>query len=478
MINLSLIILSSNKGSSLEDGIEIIFSDENNLVDNIKNAQGKYITFTKESDMIDPDYLSTIKNKVLEEFDCCYINHVIDYDYKNNPKINKNGNILKKNLPYFGEYIWSFIFNREKLINVLDFDYDNFNKKIDELFINRTSINEILIQHNPKGERILNDFIYSDIKKEKRLKNVIYIGNGCNGTFNGYISWITNIGRCFGDEYDLTFMYDNITPHTLKRFEEKFTCIRREVNTNYICERVSSTYSDYFYPNNIITIDENYLFIHGNCSEIPNSMRYKDDLYTKYIAVSNVAAEKAIGYYPTKRIGYIFNPFKLDENMVKPHLKIVSAQRFSTAKRPDRIEIVAKALDELEIPYTWNVFMDKYEGTNKNGLIYRKRVMNTLPYIKDADYFAIFSDSESYSYVAVEALSLNTKLLSTPLPVFNNIGVKEGENAVFIPFEYFEKENFDKLKEVLLRAYKEKEKEFNYKFDEKLSAGFHTIFLK
>ena len=59
------------------------FSDENNLVDNIKNAQGKYITFTKESDMIDPNYLSTIKNKVLEDFDCCYINHVIDYDYKN-----------------------------------------------------------------------------------------------------------------------------------------------------------------------------------------------------------------------------------------------------------------------------------------------------------------------------------------------------------------------------------------------------------
>ena len=36
----------------------------------------------------------------------------------------------------------------------------------------------------------------------------------------------------------------------------------------------------------------------------------------------------------------------------------------------------------------------------------------------------------------------------------------------------------NKLKEVLLRAYKEKEMEFNYKFDERLSAGFHTIFLK
>lgn len=478
MINLSLIILSNNEGVSIEDGVEIILSNEANLVNNIKNAQGKYITFTKDSDMIDPNYLSIIKNKVLEDFDCCYINHVIDYEYKNNPKLNNNVTFLKNNLPYLGEYVWSFIFNKEKLITLLDCDLGEFNKKVDEIFENKTAIGEILIQHNPNGEKILNNFIYSDIKKEVTLKNVIYIGNGCNGTFNGYISWITNIGRCFGDEYDLTFMYDNITPHTLKRFEEKFTCVKREYDTNYICERVSSTYSDYYYPHNIIVIDENYLFIHGNCAEIPNSMKYKDDIYTKYIAVSDVAAKNAIGYYPSKQIGYIFNPFKLDENMVKPHLKIVSAQRFSKTKRPDRIEVVAKALDELEIPYTWNVFMDKYEGTNKNGLIYRKRVMNTLPYIKDADYFAIFSDSESYSYVAVEALSVNTKILSTPLPVFDKIGVKEGENAVFIPFEYFEEENKDKLKEILLKAYNEKEKEFEYKFDEKLSAGFHTIFLK
>ena len=54
MINLSLIILSNNKGVSIEDGIEIILSNEANLVNNIKNAQGKYITFTKDSDMIDP----------------------------------------------------------------------------------------------------------------------------------------------------------------------------------------------------------------------------------------------------------------------------------------------------------------------------------------------------------------------------------------------------------------------------------------
>ena len=151
MINLSLIILSSNVGSSIDDGVEMILSNEENLVNSIKNAQGKYITFTKDSDMIDPNYLSVIKNKVLEEFDCCYINHIIDYDYKKKPKINKNENILKNKVPYFGEYIWSFIFNKDKLIKVLDFDYENFNKKIDELFLNRTAISEVLIQHNPSG---------------------------------------------------------------------------------------------------------------------------------------------------------------------------------------------------------------------------------------------------------------------------------------------------------------------------------------
>ena len=98
MINLSLIILSNNKGVSIEDGIEIILSNEANLVNNIKNAQGKYITFTKDSDMIDPSYLDVVKKKVLDDFDCCYINHVIDYEYKNNPKLNNNVNFLKNNL--------------------------------------------------------------------------------------------------------------------------------------------------------------------------------------------------------------------------------------------------------------------------------------------------------------------------------------------------------------------------------------------
>ena len=130
MINLSLIILSNNEGSSIEDGVEIILSNEENLINNIKNSQGKYITFTKESDMIDPSYLDVVKKKITEDFDCCYINHIIDYEYKNSPKINSNVNFLKNNLPYLGEYIWCFIFDKNKLISLLDCDVDGLIKKL------------------------------------------------------------------------------------------------------------------------------------------------------------------------------------------------------------------------------------------------------------------------------------------------------------------------------------------------------------
>ena len=110
-------------------------------------------------------------------------------------------------------------------------------------------------------------------------------------------------------------------------------------------------------------------------------------------------------------------------------------------------------------------------------LIIRNRVPNPLPYINDADYFVLLSDSEAMPYSVLEALSLNTKVIVTPLEAFFELGVKDGENGIVIPFDYFDDGNEDKLKKVLLKAYKEKEKEINYKFDESLYKGYNDIFL-
>lgn len=476
MKKLTLIVLGDNY-EELEDAeIKIISANSENLIHKIKTANSKYIAFVKEEDKISPKYIETIKAKVKDDFDYCFINYLIEYDYKGNIKIDNNEMELKNNKPYYGEYLWSYIFQKEKLVELIECPKEEFNKRVDELFINNSDIGEVLYYHNPNGKKSIKGFCYNDVKETAYYKNIIYMAKNCNGVFNGYITWLKHIGNCFANRYDITILYDEIYEPTLNIFKEKFRCVKRENHINYVCNRLLVTYSTYFYPKNITYLEENYLFIHGNMSDWPNSRRFTDDIYTRYIAVSKIAALKAKGYFPTENIEYILNPFGLDEKLLKPHLKLVSAQRNDPIKRPERLKIFSDALTSLGIPYTWNVFMDGTH-TNENGLIYRRCVDNPLPYIEDSDYFISFSDSESFGYSVLEALTLQTKVIVTPLKAFEELGVKDGENGYIIPFEYFDKDNYDKLLDFIMKIYKNKDNTFQYSFGEKKFEEYNDLFV-
>ena len=471
MTDLTLVIIGN--ADIKIDGIEVLSANNDNIKEVIKKAQGKYITFLSDKDSITENYLEIILNKIEEDFDCCFINY--DYSIDKNKKVIKNIEELKKIKPYYKEYIFSFIFKKEKLERLVDLEILSiFNEIVDEEFTNCTAIDEVIYYHDPNQEKRL-DFIYSDIKNIETYKNVIYIASGCNGIFNGYISWIKGLGKCYKDKYDVVVLYDEIHPTTKETFEKYFKCIKRETNTIYICDRLLVTYTSYFYPKNIVSIDKSYLFIHGNMADYDNVIKYYDDIYTNYVAVSKIAAERAKGYYPTDNIEYVLNPYKLDTEVPK-RMKLTSTFRYTKVKCPERIEKMAKLMDEMNIPYTWEVFTDKKENTNEGGLIFRRRTPNPLPYVKDSDYFVLLSDSESFSYSVIEALSVNTKVVVTPLPVYNEIGVIEDENAIVIPFEYFDDENVDKLKEVILNMYEVMDTPIEYVENEELENGYNRIF--
>ncbi len=475
--DLAIIILGKNYNIKKKENIDIIFADNNNFLDKLYTVNSKYVTFIKEDDEITKDYINIISKKVKEEFDYCFINYLIRYNYVNKPKIAKDLGELKQNKPYYGEYIWSFIFNKNKLLTLLDCPKEKFNEAVDGLFKEPSAIGEVLYYHNPNGSKYIKDFCYNDVKKSQYYENIIYVAGGCNGLFNGYVSWVKNIGRCFADKYDITILYDTMCKPTLDNFSKKFRCVKLSNDINYVCARLLVTYSSYYYPKNIHSIEENYMFIHGNMSDYPNSRRFFEDLYTKYIAVSKIAAEKAKGYFPTENIEYILNPFKIENNLLKPHLKLVSAQRNSPEKKPERLKIIADALNELEIPFTWNIFMDSHPFVNEKGLIYRECVENPLPYIQDSDYFVSLSDTEALGYSVLEALVLNTKVIVTPLDAFKEIGVKDGENGFFIPFECFDEENKEMLLEIIQKIYENKEMKIDYKFDEKLFDKYNDLFI-
>ena len=475
---LTIIVLGKKFNIRKRLGVDILYAENESFFGNLDKINSKYVTFVKEGDSVSDDYVDILLKKCKEDFDCCFINYIIKYNYINKPKIPAlDIGELKKNKPYYGEYIWNFIFDKNKLIEILDYPKEDFNKAVDEEFKNIEVISDVIYFHNPNGVKFIKDSCYNDVKRSQYYENIIYVAGGCNGIFNGYVSWIKNIGRCFADKYDVTILFDEMCGPTYDYFSKKFRCVKLDRTINYVAARLLVTYASYYYPRNIHYMEENYMFIHGNMSDYPHSRRFTEDLYTKYIAVSKVAADKAKGYFPTDNIEYILNPFKIDDELLKPHLKLVSAQRSGPEKKPERLKIVADALNELGIPFTWNVFMDSHPCVNENGLIYRGSIENPLPYVQDCDYFVSLSNTEALGYSVLEALVLKTKVLVTPLEAFDELGVKDGENGYIIPFECFEEEHKDELLEILEKAYKNKNKTFDYEFNEDRFDGYNDIFI-
>ena len=478
MNDLTLVVLGNNMIFNGNVPFDIKLFDGGDLFELIKSVNTKYILFVRENDSLSDKYFSYVLDKIKNDFDCCFINY--SFKNNNNIKIPTDYKELKKSIPLYGSYIWSFIFKVEKLIKVFDSkNEEDFNNIVKDNFTNTDCINSIVYYHDRDNRNrvVDNAFCYVEVKEEIHYNNIIYMGLGCKGTFNGYISWARNIGKFFGNTYDITLLYDDIGDAIYKEFSAYYNCVKLNSKINYICDRLLTTYTTYFYPRNILCIDKSYLFIHGNVNDYENACHYYDDIYTNYVAVSKIASKKAVGYYPINDIEYLYNPFVLDKKLVKPHLRLVSAMRSSQIKRPERIVKLASILDELEIPYTWNVFSDKNENTNINGLIYRKRTLNPLPYVQDSDYFVLLSDSEALPYSVVEALSLKTKVVVTPLETYDELGVVDGVNAVVIPFEYFDDENKDKLIDIVKRIYYEKDLEFDYNFDSSLFDGYNDIFI-
>ena len=88
-----------------------------NDLNSINEAIGKYISFIDCEDNISDNYFDIILNKIkCEEFDSCFINYKINYPFKRELKLRLEESEMSTYIPKNGEYIWNFIFNKEKLL--------------------------------------------------------------------------------------------------------------------------------------------------------------------------------------------------------------------------------------------------------------------------------------------------------------------------------------------------------------------------
>lgn len=435
----------------------------------ILKAKGKYITFINSEDSISKDYFEVIINEIKKQkFDIAYINNEINYNYKRKIKNRLTNEGIHNIVPIYNPYIWNYVYKKDLIPKLKDFSIklEDIKKKI--------YIPNKLYFHNPNNlsTKVLN---MPTQRKTIHYKNIVYVQDSCNVVFNGYITWLLEIGKAF-PEFDITILYTHLPEITLKRFSNYFKCQEYNPNINYTCDKLITTYSTYFYPSNIYSLEENSIFIHGNMSDFEASRRFSEDIYDRYIAVSKIAQKCAKGYFP-QEIEFIYNPYTHDNESIRPHLKLISALRNAPEKGMDRIKKIAVILDEEDIPYTWQVFTDILEE-NKGGLIYRKGVPNIIEYIADADYLVQLSSSEALAYSFVEALSSGTKIIATPLPALKELNAEKDINLFTIPFEYFEDNNKGLLRQRILKAYKNKDIKFNYIYEEERFKDYNNVFKK
>ena len=240
-------------------------------------------------------------------------------------------------------------------------------------------------------------------------------------------------------ELDLTIVYRYADENQIKRLSQYVRCIRFTDGMRIKCKRAFFNYGidiidsvdadDYCF---VIHADYEDMQRRGQLQKIPEHHKLN-----KFIAVSQRAAA---GFHKVtgKRVEVCYNPFEIRE----PHkvLNLISTTRLSREKGKERMIRLAEMLDQAGIKYIWTIFTnDKNEIDNPN-VIYMKPRLDILDYVANADYLVQLSDNEGFCYSVVEALCAGTPVIVTPCPVFDEIGLVDGENCYKVPFDM---KNFD-----------------------------------
>ena len=122
----------------------------------------------------------------------------------------------------------------------------------------------------------------------------------------------------------------------------------------------------------------------------------------------------------------------------KPSLLLMSATRLPApdkGKNEWRMRRLAEMMNAARIPFLWLNFSDGElpdAPPNFYNVGIRKNIQD---YIQKADYLVQLSDQEAFGNSVLEALTLKTAVICTPIPAFKDFGLEDGVNAHVVPFD-------------------------------------------
>ena len=177
--------------------------------------------------------------------------------------------------------------------------------------------------------------------------------------------------------------------------------------------------------------DEVIHVVHADHSVVSLPNKIPDGI-DKFVSVSEVARQGLI-----KMAGVdsevVYNPTCKPEP--RRLIRLVSGTRLTSEKGLPRMKQLAHALDRAGVLYEWSIFTNygNKESFSPN-VIYREPTNDLLSYVAQSDYLVQLSDTESYGYSMVEALSIGIPLVVTDIPVLPEMGITS-KHAIIVPLQ-------------------------------------------
>ena len=262
----------------------------------------------------------------------------------------------------------------------------------------------------------------------------------CQHFFNkigGIETFIINFCKTFYKEYDITLLCRNIDIDNALKLSQYADVVCEP--TDIECDTLIIT--SVLIDNQMIEkvkYKKIYQMVHSDWSQMKRFWDWEIKKYspdTQFIAVSESARDSL-------KKEYDYDSIIIPNILIKPYvnsqktLKLLSLCRLTKEKGFERMKILCDLLEELHIPYIWNVYGTNVynEQSYKNMIIQKSITKNIGEVIKNHDYVVQLSDTESFCYTMYESLLLGVPVLVTPFPNAKQ-EIKDGENGYILPFD-------------------------------------------
>ena len=247
---------------------------------------------------------------------------------------------------------------------------------------------------------------------------------------SGMGTWIYNFVRRMYKKYDILVLYDGMDISQISRLIKYVPVIPNGNDVRITCDTLILNRIFEDIPQNV-SYKQCFQVIHG-CSDVTSSEFHIPTDRDKVICVSEVV--KKSFKEETKDALVIHNMTYSDK--INAPLILVSATRLDTNEKGQKRMIdFVDLLKQNGIPFIWLCFSETKFPHAPEEIIFMNPTTDVRSYISRADYLVQLSDSEGFCYSIVEALELKVPIISTPLPILDELGIIDGKDGYIVPWD-------------------------------------------